>query len=152
MSIPDFQTLMLPLLQLASDGKEHTIREAEATLAAEFQLSEEERSQLLSSSRQRLFYNRISWAKVYLQQAGLLISSRRGCFQISENGQRVLADKPSRITIKFLEAFPEFMDARSSAKRERGDKAVQRETDNADHETPEETLEDAYQKIRMRLA
>jgi restriction system protein len=152
MSIPDFQTLMLPLLQLASDGREHTIREAEATLAAEFRLSEEERSQSLSSSRQHIFYNRISWAKVYLQQAGLLISSRRGCFQISESGQRVLADRPSRITIKFLETFPEFMDARSSVKRERGDKAAEKETDNTDHETPEERLEDAYQKIRLGLA
>ncbi len=152
MSIPDFQTLMLPLLQLASDGREHTIREAEATLAAEFRLTEEERSQLLSSSRQHIFYNRISWAKVYLQQAGLLVSSRRGCFQISESGQRVLVDRPNRITIKFLEAFPEFMDARSSAKRERGDKAAEKEIDNTDHETPEERLEDAYQKIRIGLA
>jgi len=150
MTIPDFQTVMLPLLQLASDGKEHILREAGERLAIEFNLSEEEKSQLLPSGRQPIFYNRVSWAKVYLQQAGLLLSPRRGCFQISEKGQQVLANKPERINIKFLETFPEFVESRSSSKRER-DKIAERETDD-DHATPEEKLEDAYQRIRNGLA
>jgi len=151
MTIPDFQTVMLPLLQLASDGKEHILREAGERLAIEFNLSEEEKSQLLPSGRQPIFYNRVSWAKVYLQQAGLLLSPRRGCFQISEKGQQVLANKPERINIKFLETFPEFVESRSSSKRER-DKIAERETDDGDHATPEEKLEDAYQRIRNGLA
>lgn len=151
MPIPDFQTLMLPLLQFASDGKEHVLRDTQEKLAVEFNLSEEEKSQLLPSGRQPIFYNRVSWAKVYLQQAGLLLSPRRGCFQISEEGRQVLSDKPDRITIKFLETFPAFVEARASSKKER-DKSAEKETDNGDHETPEERLEDAYQRIRGGLA
>ena len=149
MPIPDFQSLMLPVLQLASDGKEHTIRESEAKLAAEFGLSDEEKSRPLPSSRQAIFYNRISWAKVYLQQAALIVSPRRGCFQISERGQHVLAKKPERINIKFLEAFPEFIEARTS-KKDR-DKPPERDSENGDHETPEERLEDAV-KSRPKWA
>ena len=150
MPIPDFQSLMLPLLRLTVDGVEHTIREAEAKLAVEFGLSEEEKSQLLPSGRQLIFYNRVSWAKVYLQQAGLLVSPRRGCFQITEKGRYVLKNNPERINIKFLEAFPEFVEARSSRKER--DRSTEKELDNTDHETPEERLEDAYQKIRLGLA
>jgi restriction system protein len=150
MAIPDFQSLMLPLLRLASDGNEHTIRESEAKLAVEFGLSDDEKSRPIASGHQAVFYNRISWAKVYLQQAGLIVSSRRGCFQITERGQHVLAQKPERINIKSLEAFPEFVDARSS-KRDR-EKPAERDFENTDRETPEEGLEDAYQRIRLGLA
>ena len=150
MSIPDFQSLMLPILRLAADGEEHSIRESEAKLAAEFSLSDEEKSRPLASGSQAIFYNRISWAKVYLQQAGLIISPRRGCFQITERGQHVLAKKPERINIKFLEAFPEFVESRSSRKDR--DKPVERDFENTDRETPEEKLEDAYQRIRAGLA
>jgi len=149
MPIPDFQTLMLPLLQLAADGKEHIIREANERLALEFNLSDEEKSHLVPSGRQRTFYNRVSWAKIYLTQAGLLISPRRAYFQITERGRQVLASKPDRITIKFLETFPEFVESRSP-KKETG-KLMAKEVDDDDHETPEEILENAYQKIRSEL-
>jgi restriction system protein len=150
MTIPDFQTIMLPLLELSADGKEHIIREANEKLATQFNLSDEEKAHMLPSGRQPTFYNRVSWAKIYLQQAGLLSSLRRACFQITDRGREVLANKPDRITIKFLEIFPEFIESRSS-KKEKG-KTTVRETDNNDHETPEEKLEDAYQKIRGELA
>ncbi len=151
MPIPNFQTLMLPLLQLASDDKEHLLRDAAEKLAVEFNLSEEEKSRLLPSGRQPIFYNRVSWAKVYLQLAGLVVSPRRGCFQISQRGHQVLSDKPDHITVKFLQTFPEFVEARSSSKKGRVESA-EKENDNGDHETPEERLEDAYQKIRSGLA
>ncbi|MEW5986441.1 MAG: restriction endonuclease [Chloroflexota bacterium] len=151
MSIPDFQTIMLPLLQLAADGKEHTIRDAQAELAVELNLSEEEKAQLIPSGRQPVFYNRVSWAKAYLQQAGLLTSPRKGTFLISQRGREVLASKPDRITIKFLERFPEFVESRSYSRKEKSRPAEQEAT-NEDHKTPEESLEDAYQKIRGGLA
>ena len=77
MTIPDYQTIMLPLLRLAGDDREHTKREAEATLAEHFQLTEEERASLLPSGRQRLFDNRVGWARSYLKQAGLLQQRRQ---------------------------------------------------------------------------
>jgi restriction system protein len=76
MPIPDFQSLMLPLLELAADGREHSLSEARDALAARLGVSEEERAELLPSGRP-IYDNRVAWAKTYLQQAGLLNSSRR---------------------------------------------------------------------------
>ena len=78
MAIPDYQSLMLPLLELASDQLEHSLREAMDTLAARFDLTDADRRELLSSGRTPAFYNRVSWAKTYVQKAGLLESPRRG--------------------------------------------------------------------------
>jgi len=67
MAVPDFQTLMLPLLKLASDGQQHTLAEAVERLALEFQLSEDDRTQLLRSGQTRL-YNRVGWTTTYLRK------------------------------------------------------------------------------------
>src|SRR5436309_15943099 len=102
MAVPDFQSLMMPLLRIAQDGKEHSLAEARDVLAAEFNLSDADREELLPSGRQSKFSNRIAWAKSYLQQAGLFASPRRGHFQISLRGRDVLKSPPPRIDIKFL--------------------------------------------------
>jgi restriction system protein len=81
-AIPDFQTLMRPLLEFASDGKVHFVREAREALAERFKLTEEERKTLLPSGRQAVFVNRVAWAKVYLHLAGLLDAPKRGQFKI----------------------------------------------------------------------
>jgi restriction system protein len=149
MSIPDFQSIMRPLLELASDGKEHSISEVTELLAQRFKLTEEEKMTLLPSGRQATFRNRTAWAKSYLTQAGVLESSRRGFFKITERGHGLLKDSPSRITIKELEQFPEFVQFRST-------KHVAEDTQppehGADKQTPEEMLESAYQRFRAELA
>jgi len=91
MPIPDYQTLMLPLLKLAGDGKVHTKRDAENELAVLFGMSEAERKELLPSGKQEVFDNRIGWARTYLKMAMLIIYVQRGQFQITERGQSVLA-------------------------------------------------------------
>lgn len=115
MAIPDFQTFMLPLLRFASDGKEHSNREARDALAAEFHLTDQERTELLPSGRQSRFDNRVAWAKSFLQQAGLLTAPRRRHFQISDRAREVLQENAPRINIKFLERYPEFVEFRSSS-------------------------------------
>jgi restriction system protein len=85
-AIPDFQACMLPMLQLASDGKERSLTEAREALAAQLNLSLEDRAELLPSGRQRRFDNRVAWAKSYLDHAGLLRSTRRGHFQMAQYG------------------------------------------------------------------
>jgi restriction system protein len=72
MAIPDYQTIMLPVLQLASDGQEHRFRDAVEQLAANFELTDAERSELLPSGTAPIFDNRVGWARTYLKQAGLL--------------------------------------------------------------------------------
>lgn len=147
MSIPDFQSIMRPLLELAADRKEHSISEVTEKLARRFKLTEEELAALLPSGRQATFRNRTAWAKSYLTQAGALESPRRGFFQITERGQRLLQESPGRITIKELEQFPEFVQFRST---KHGQETPP--SDHGDKQTPEEMLESAYQRFRGELA
>ena len=147
--IPDFQTLMLPLLQLISDGKEHTIREIIDRLANELKLSEMERKEMLPSGNQAIFDNRVSWAKTHLKKAGLLDSPIRAIFVITDLGKRVLENNPGRIDIKYLKQFPSYAEFINPSK-------VENEEDTVNismlEQTPEETLEKAYQEIRKTLA
>ncbi len=144
--IPDFQSTMLPLLRLAKDGGEHTLREVIESLAEQFALTPAERRELLPSGRQPTFDNRVGWATTYLKKAGLLESTGRGRFRTTSRGQQVLEEEPSAIDIGFLEQFPEFVDFRSRrSPKERGEPA--QESD----ETPEEVIESGYQALRNDL-
>ena len=102
MTIPDYQTLMLPLLKLNGDEKEHSLKSATENLAIDFGLSEEELAEMLPSARKTRFYDRVGWAGTYLRKAGLLASHRRGWFQITKRGLDVLRTPPERITVNFL--------------------------------------------------
>jgi restriction system protein len=141
---------MRPLLELASDGKEYSLREARDRLADKFKLSDEERNALLPSGRQSILVNRVAWAKVYLQRAGILESPQRGHFKITDRGRKVLQDLPERITIRYLEKFPEFVVFRASPKKEKASPV----TVEADEEgrTPEEMLEAAHLRLRTDIA
>ena len=151
MAIPDYQSLMLPLLSVAADGQVYSVREARERLAADLGLSDEERAELLPSGRQPVFGNRVSWAKTYLQQAGLLSAPRRAHFQITERGRQVLAENPTVIDAKLLDRFPEFVEFRTSGKKN-GDDAGAAVVEMCESATPEELLESAHQRIRGDLA
>jgi len=148
---PDFQSLMLPLLRMAADGNVHSFAEARDVLAAEFKLSDADLEEPLPSGRQGKFSNRVAWAKSYLQQARLLVSPRRGHFEISPRGGDVLNSPPARIDIKFLEQYPEFMEFRTP-KAEVGGVPSKVPPTQPEPETPEETLEAAQLKMRAGLA
>lgn len=148
MPIPDFQTLMRPLLNLAGDGKEHRFQESVNLIAAEFGLSPKDLQILLPSGRQSLFTNRVAWAKTHLKMAGLLESSRRGYFQITDLGKKILADNPARIDLKILRPLPGYLDARDGKKAE-DTKTTPVESDEAI--TPEEQMEAAFLSIRQSL-
>jgi restriction system protein len=148
MSVPDFQTIMLPLLDFMKDGKEHSIHEVVASLAKFFNLSDQNLNELLPVGRQTRFYNRVGWARTYLVKAGLLTMSRRSFYQITNRGKEVLKEKPSRIDMKFLQRYPEYIEfkKRRETTIDKPEKIID------DNRTPEETLEDAYQEIREDLA
>ena len=148
MPIPDYQSIMLPLLRFAADGNEHSLREGVEGLAEKFRLTDSERKELLPSGQQPTFDNRVAWARTYMSKAGLLEATRRGYFQITQRGRDVLAKNPPAISVKFLEQFPEFIEFRT--KRREREEAV--ETVETEHlQTPAELLETAYQKLREDL-
>lgn len=144
MAIPDFQTIMLPLMLYCQDGKEHSISETVDALSDQFTLTEEERKALLPSGVQEVFRNRVAWAKSHLKMAGLLANPRRGIYQITERGLEVLHRGPSVINLRFLNQFPEYIEFRT-ARRERADSADEGDINHV--ATPEESLENAYTKI-----
>jgi restriction system protein len=150
MAVPDFQSLMLPLLKIAGDGQPHSLAEAREVLATEFGLTQADRDELLPSGNQAKFSNRVAWAKSYLQQAGLLASPKRGYFQILPRGEKVLVSSPSRIDIKFLEQYPEFVEFRTP-KTEPVAPTAPSLVDTTESETPEEALETAHQKMTVAL-
>ena len=155
MSIPDYQTAMLPLLRLAADGKEHRSRDAIECLAQDFALTDEERSEMLPSGTAPLFDNRVGWARTYLKQAGLLTSPKRGVFQITERGKALLAKGPAQINVATLEQFEEF---RAFRERRRDTTAEnnaaaprQAEQESPATQTPEDQLAFAYGRLRSEL-
>lgn len=149
MAIPDYQTVMLPLLRFVGDEKEHNLSEAVEVLSAEFGLTPQERQQLLESGAQTVIRNRVGWARTYLKKADLIEAPRRGFFRITSRGRSVLASKPDRIDVKFLEQFPEFVafrDLRHDKLEEQpGVTAVSTDV------TPEEVLDVAYERLRAYL-
>jgi len=152
LAVPDFQTLMLPMLQIAADGEEHTMQEARDALASVFSLTEDELAERLPSGRQTTFANRVAWAKVYLVQAGLLASPKRGKFYIAQRGREVLSKAPQKIDIKYLEQFPEFQEFRQASNKNHTEKVIQPAVTRSNSTTPEETLEEAYQQVRDEVA
>jgi len=109
MGIPDYQTLMLPVLKIAGDGREHRIGDVVSQLAQDFGLTAEEQQQRLPSGKQFTFANRVHWARTYLVQAGLLEATKRAHFKITDRGRKALAEGPPRIDVEYLMQFPEFV-------------------------------------------
>lgn len=152
MSIPDFQTLMLPLLRLSSAG-EIAIGDAVRRLADEFSLSEDERAALLPSGRQATFTNRVHWAKTYLGKSGLVTATRRGRFAISQRGEQVLAVPPARIDIRYLEQFEEFQQFRARSSSDGGqEQSTPLVNTDPDTATPDEIMRGAHRQIEASLA
>lgn len=134
---------MLPLLELARDGKEHSIQEAVEYLAKRFNLTEQDRRELLPSGKQKVLDNRTGWARTYLKKAGLLETPRRTIFEITKRGLEVLDKKPAKINVAYLAQFPEFLEFKS-LKREK-------EPEPASTKTPQELLEEGYEALRVDL-
>lgn len=151
MAIPDFQTIMLPLLELLGDRKEYVLKDVVTILGKQFKLTDTELSELLPSGQALLFPNRVAWARTYLKKAGLLDNPRRGMLTITDKGIELLKNKPKRIDINFLKQFPEFLEFQNQ-KKEDSESSQQPQSFPVETETPEETIDAAYQSIRQSLA
>jgi restriction system protein len=153
MAIPGFQTIMLPLLKFYQDKKEHHIREAIKHISDLFQLTDEERRELLLSGYEPIIENRVGWARTYMKKAGLLESPRRGYAKITERGLDILARNPDKIDIKYLEQFPAFIEFQTIKKKQISDKlgAVELEK-SISEQTPIELMEKGQNLINAYLS
>ncbi|HEX9251293.1 MAG TPA: restriction endonuclease [Ignavibacteriaceae bacterium] len=148
MAIPDYQTIMLPLLKFASDQKEHSVHEAVKFLADQFKLSEDDRKEMLPSGQQEVFVNRVGWARTYMKKAGLLESPQRGTFIITERGRKVLTSNPSKVDNKLLTNYEEFKEFKKKKRKVEEEAEVLEFQDK----TPEEAFEAAYENLRTELS
>lgn len=151
MSVPDFQSFFKPLLEIASDGEEHSLAEARLRIAQMFNLSDDDLSEMLPSGTQTKFDNRVAWAKSYFNQAKVLDNTRRAHFKITDRGMELLGQGHERIDIKVLDQFPEFVEFRTPNKDSQKD-VVEDEKEEKYSKTPEEVFQQAYANIRGELA
>ncbi len=150
MAIPDFQSIMLPLLEYLGDNTERSNQDIHEAMEQRFALSEEEKRELIPSGRQLLFVNRVAWAKSYLKQAVLLHSPKRGVYATTPRGLELLAEQPERITVKLLTNYPEFRAFREGSAPKNGPAAPEKESN--DEITPLEQIESGYRNIVEELA
>ncbi len=148
MGIPDFQTIMLPLLKIAGDEEIHNSTQTTEELAHLFKLTRDEITELIPSGQQR-FANRVGWTRTHLKKAGLLEYPQRGHFRITQRGIQTLQENPSKIDMAYLEKFPEYVEFRQRNQTVGKDKNL---VDEKVELTPDESIENAYQKIRADLA
>jgi restriction system protein len=154
MAIPDYQSVMLPLLRFAAEKKDETSTgEVVEVLSKEFGLTDEDLRELLPSGIQFTFVNRVGWASTYMKKAGLLEATRRGYFRITSRGQELLRKQPKAINVKLLKQYPEFLEFQQLKGTRSGEKVsasgVILDISTA---TPSEALETAYEKLRDELA
>jgi restriction system protein len=143
MPIPEFQAVMLPLLEALADGREHVMRDLNAQLADHFKLTKEEREQRMAHADNKLFVNRVGWAKAHLKAAGLLENPAHGRVRLSNQGRKVLDQKPATINLADLRKVPSYLaDQKTGAKKPSG------KSDGAgvdEGKTPQERIDAAYE-------
>jgi restriction system protein len=150
MSIPDYETIMLPLLTFTSDGQEYSLDQAALHMAEHFKLTPEEKEERIPSGQSTYIKNRTGWARTYLKKAGLLSSPKRGFIQITDRGRECLSKNLKQIDRKYLEQFPEFIEfqKRSSASTDESEDILR----PLNSGTPEEVIETSYLQLRAQLA
>lgn len=155
MTIPDYQSLMLPVLRLAAEA-ETRVPDAAEKLADQLGLSQAEREEMLPSGRQRIFHNRIHWAKFYMTKAGLIDSPARGRFVASPAGRALLATNPAGINVDTLKAYPTFSEFYASSTSGAGSSnaasaGAGESIDATKSATPEEQIDAAQAVLHQAL-
>lgn len=150
--IPTYEDCMLPLLKVLSNGEIHKLNDVISKLEEEFNLSDEEKRELLPSGKQPVFRNRVGWANTYMKKAGLIESPKRAHMKISSSGLELLNTNPSRIDSHSLMQYPKFVEFQMPKKKENKIPKVIEDEKAKNSATPEETLEYAYQELKNKLA
>lgn len=146
--IPDYQTLMLPVLNSAAQGS-IAISTVVDKLASDYHLTDDERRTLLPSGKQTVIANRVNWARSYLKQAGLVENVRRGIFCLTDRGKKILKSDIERIDNHYLEQFPEFQAFRQRA-RESQEKGPAGTTSDSSIELDTDSPEDMLRRAHRR--
>ena len=149
MSVPDFQSLMLPTLKALADGSEAPVKDIDARVRDSENLTSKEVEEMQPSGRQTVFVSRIRWALTYMGRAGLLERTRRGVYRLMPEGSSLLSESPSRIDLKLLQQYPPYAEWKRQSPS--SDKEVVDEQSSEMKETPDELFDRAAQQLCSEL-
>jgi len=150
--IPDFQTLMRPLLDELSDGSVRRTRDLVGAMSDRFDLPEEERAAMLPSGKQRRMDNRVNWSISHLFQAGLVDRPARGQVTITAAGRDVLAAHTDRVDMSVLRGFDSYREFRSrSTARDAAGASLLGAEPEADASSPQDLLAQAVTENRAAV-
>lgn len=152
MPVPDFQSIMRPLLSILADDREHDNAEIRGRLAEHFSLTPEELQAQIPSGRAKLFANRIGWATTHLYQSGLIERPRRSVYRITTRGQTILAEHPDRVDLRVLSQFEEYQEFRARTTGSSSTAAAEPIEHSTSDQTPEEQIDVGYRLLRSALA
>lgn len=150
MPVPDFQSLMLPALKGLTDGMETSISELRARIASNENLTPEDLQEMLPGGRQTVFVNRVSWAVIYMERAGLVERVRRAVYQLTPEGEQLLSSQPPVVDRNLLRKYPSYVEWQGKIPLTPEKNVVQKQGDE-EVDTPEETLEKAITHLRKTL-
>lgn len=148
MAVPGFQKVFRPFLEILADKEEHYLRDLYNEIGDHFELSEEEKEELIPSGYSKVLNNRVGWASTYLKKAGMIESTRRAHFRITKRGLEAIKDPNRTIDVKYLRQYPEFVKFHTHKKQ---NEEEQGQSDQSE-ETPLENLESSYEQLKNELA
>ena len=143
MAVPDFQSLMLPVLRAGADG-DISASELRNHVASDLRLTDADLAEMLPSGRQATFANRTAWANIFLQRAGLVETVSRGVYRVTAEGRKLLAARPERIDMRFLERYPSYVQWRQRSLSVKGTENGQGAGPATEDQTPEEQIEASH--------
>jgi restriction system protein len=150
MSIPDFQTLMKPVLEIFKDQKEHHVSEVREKISKDFDLTEEDMNQLLPSGASKVFNNRVAWSIAHLKMSELLESNKRSYYQITQSGLDLLKKGLARIDLGVLRTIPAYIEKKENWGK--NDTIEQNDTHDQSEKTPDELIEEGYERIKFEIS
>ncbi len=149
MAVPGFQEMFLPFLQFLSDREVHHMREVKKALENYFELSEEDKQEMIPSGQSTRLANRAGWARTHLNKAGLVEQVTRGNYRISEEGMNLLQAPPPNLNLKFLDTIPRHKAWFHAPKKQKPLITIANE---AEFQPPNERIEEAFEELNDSLA
>lgn len=151
MVVPDYQTMMLPFLESLADGKEHSLEETRQAIASHFGLTDQDLRERIPTGSKTVFHVRVAWVRTALGRAGLVDSTRHGFFVITPRGNELLKKRLTRIDLKVLRDYPEFVTWEHTQKQPKPAKGTKKKDTDAP-ENPEEQIAFAHSRIIQELS
>lgn len=155
MAIPDFQSCMRPLLVMVEDGAVHNFNETVERVCVYLELTEDEIRKMLPSGKKSYIKNRLSWARTYMNKAGLTQAPGRGLIQITSLGLKALEECSQRVDVRYLKQFPAFLEFHQVKNKSAEAEAVACsgiQDESAEITDPQERLEQAHKEVQQALA